>query len=121
MFAKFNNQSPFASLDLKLEEIENSMTVEELTKSELTIRVVAIMFTEKGEYGKSAFIVGAGTLSNDSLFTMWLPSHQVKTCEAIVSDEEAVSEILSGKCGLKGREYIDKKKIKRFTVEWCDL
>lgn len=119
MFAKFNNQSPFASLDLKLEEIENSMTVEELTKSGDVIRVVAIMFTEKGEYGKSAFIVGAR--SDDSLFTMWLPSHQLKSCEAIVSDEEAVSAILSGKCGLKGREYIDKKKIKRFTVEWCDL
>jgi len=119
MFAKFNNQSPFASLDLKLEEIENSMTVEELTKSGSTIRVVAIMFTEKGEYGKSAFVVGAK--DDDSLFTMWLPSHQLKTCEAIVSDEEAVNAILSGKCGLKGREYIDKKKIKRYTVEWCDL
>lgn len=119
MFAKYNNTSPFASLDLRLEEIEDSMTAEELTKSGNVIRVVAIMFTEKGEYGKSAFIVGAK--SDDSLFTMWLPSHQLKTCEAIVADGAAVNGILSGRCGLKGREYVDKKKIKRYTVEWCDL
>lgn len=119
MFTKFNNHSPFASLNIRLEEIENSLTVEELTKSGETIRVLAIMFTEKGEYGKSAFVVGA--LNDDSLFTMWLPTHQLKICEAIVDDTEAIDGILSGRCGLKGREYIDKKNIKRYTVEWCDL
>lgn len=119
-FTKYNNSNnPFASLEIKLEEIENTITCEQLTKEGNVMRVIAIMFSTKGEYGKSAFLILAD--DHDITYTMWLPSHLVDTCEAILADTTDVEAILSAKCGVKGREYKDKKGITRYTVEWVDL
>lgn len=118
-FESLNKGSAFAGLDIKLDEIQNMKTCEELSKEEKPSRVVAVMFSEKGEYGKSAFLVCAD--EKDELFTIWLPKHQLKTCENIVKSTEAVEAILSGRCGVRGEEYQDKKGVKRYTVRWCDL
>ena len=119
-FESLNKGSAFAGLDIKLDEIENMKTCEELSKEEKPSRVVAVMFSEKGEYGKSAFLVCAD--DKDDLFTVWLPKHMVKTCETLVENTEAVEGILSGRCGVRGEEYQYKKKgAKRYTVRWCNL
>ena len=118
-FESLNKGSAFAGLDIKLDEIQNMKTCEELSKEEKPSRVVAVMFSEKGEYGKSAFLVCAD--EKDELFTIWLPKHMVKTCEELVENHEAVEDILSGRCGVRGEEYLDKKGVKRYTVRWCNL
>ena len=111
--------SAFSSLEIKLDEIENMKTCAELSGIDKAFRVVAVMFSEKGSYGKSAFLVCAE--DDDTLFTIWLPKHLLKTCEDIVQNSEAVEGILSGKCGIRGEEYTDKKGVIRHTVRWCNL
>lgn len=118
-FEKYNNSSPFAALDLKLEEIENTKTMEQLYQEGTVVKVLAILFSTKGEYGKSAFIVGED--ASGTRFTMWLPSHMVEVCEAMVADQEAVSGILAGQCGLKAKTYKDKKGKDRYSVDWCNF
>ena len=119
-FESFNKGgSAFASLEIKLEEIELSKTCEELSKVSDVFRVVSIMFSEKGEYGKSAFLVCADDA--DQLFTLWLPKHQLRTCEEMVENREAVDAILSGKCGIRGEVYTDKKGVERYTIRWCNI
>lgn len=120
-FEKFNSGSAFSSLEIKLEEIEKSKTCEQFFEEGKTARVVAVMFSEKGKFGKSAFLVCAE--DDDTLFTMWLPKNQLETCEKMVSDTEAVEGILSGACGVKPRKYEDKKygRGECYTVEWCNI
>ena len=118
-FESLNKGSAFAGLDIKLEEIENMRTCQELAAEEKPSRVVAVMFSEKGEYGKSAFLVCAD--EKDELFTTWLPKHMVKTCEELVENGEAVNGILAGRCGVRGEAYQDKKGVTRYTVRWCNL
>ena len=121
-FEKFNKGSAFASLEIKLEEIEQSKTVEQFYKDGETVRVVAIMFSDKGKFGKSAFLVCADQ-KDDRLFTMWLPKNQLETCEMMIADHEAVEGILSGQSGVKPRKYEDKKYGSGdcYTVEWCNI
>lgn len=118
-FAKLNNTSPFASLDLKLEEIEKTMTLSQMASEGAVYPVVALMFSTKGEYGKSVFMVGRDKA--DDLFTAWLPNHMVEKCEMLLTDAEAVQGILDGLCGVKAKAYTDKKGKERFSVEWCNL
>ena len=106
-FAKLNNTSPFASLDLKLEAIEKTMTLSQMASEGAVYPVVALMFSTKGEYGKSVFMVGRDEA--DDLFTAWLPNHMVEKCEMLLADEEAVQGILDGLCGVKAKAYTDKK------------
>lgn len=118
-FETLNKQSAFAGLEIKLEEIDQAKTCAELCEESEPSRVVAVMFSEKGQYGKSPFLVCAD--AKDNLFTIWLPKHQLKTCEDLVSNPEAVDAILSGKCGIRGEAYKDKKGVDRYTVRWCNL
>lgn len=118
-FEKYNQTSPFASLNIKLEDIEKTMTLEQMEKEGSVFPVVAILFSTKGEYGKSAFMIGRDNA--DDLFTAWFPSHMVETCEEMAADKEAVQAILDGLCGVKAKKYTDKKGKERFSVEWCNL
>lgn len=119
MFEKFNHSMPFASLDLDLTEITDVITLKELYELNKPVTVMAIMFSSKGEYGRSAFIIGRG--DDEKMFTMWLPQHMTEMCDAILEDKEAVASILDGKCGIKARKYVDKKGKTRFSGEWVDL
>lgn len=73
--------------------------------------VDAIMFTEKGRFGKSAFIV-----SGDKI--VYLPKHKVKECEEILCDEEIVEAIKRGKIGFTPYSYDDETGAERFSVNW---
>ena len=92
--------------------LEGKVTVKlsELEEGQVFI-VNAIMFTEKGRFGKSAFIV-----SGDNI--VYLPKHKVKECEEILCDEEIVEAIKRGKIGFIPYSYDDETGAKRFSVNW---
>ena len=77
-------------------------------------RVDAIMFTEKGKYGKSAFIV-----SGDAI--IYLPKHKVRDCEEIVADDVLVEDIKDGRVGFIPVTYEDETGAARYSIDWCDM
>ena len=79
------------------------------------IKVHAIMFTEKGKYGKSAFLVIAGNR------IVYLPKHKVRECEDIVSDKTIVQDIKDGKVGFVVDPYEDETGVERLSIKWVDL
>lgn len=79
-----------------------------------TFVIDAIMFTEKGKFGKSAFIV-----SGDML--IYLPKHKVRECEEIVSDAAIVQDIKDGRCGFEVETYSDETGSTRYSVRWVEL
>lgn len=74
-------------------------------------RVDAIMFTEKGRFGKSAFIV-----TGDNI--VYLPKHKVKECEEILCDDEIVEAIKGGRISFVPTSYKDETGAERFSVNW---
>lgn len=78
------------------------------------LQVDAIMFTEKGKYGKSAFIVCGGTI-------VYLPKHKLKECEEIVADDILVEDIKSGRVGFVPVTYEDETGATRYSIEWRDM
>ena len=77
-------------------------------------RVDAIMFTEKGKYGKSAFLVSGNT-------TIYLPKHKVRDCEEIVADDVLVEDIKAGRVGFTAVTYEDETGATRYSIDWCDM
>lgn len=78
------------------------------------LKVDAIMFTEKGKYGKSAFIVTDATI-------VYLPKHKVRECEEIVADDVLVEDIKSGRVGFIPVTYEDETGATRYSIEWRDI
>lgn len=76
--------------------------------------VDAIMFTEKGKFGKSAFIV-----SGDAI--IYLPKHKVRDCEEIVADGVLVEDIKAGRVGFIPVTYEDETGATRYSIDWCDM
>lgn len=77
------------------------------------LRVDAIMFSEKGKYGKSVFIVTGHNI-------VWLPKHMVKRCEEILADAECIEDIKSGSVAFEVETYTDETGATRFSIKWCD-
>lgn len=76
--------------------------------------VDAIMFTEKGKYGKSAFLVSGETI-------VYLPKHKVRDCEEIVADDVLVEDIKAGRVGFIPVTYEDETGATRYSIDWCDM
>ena len=106
---KYNKGSVF---NVKLDGTE-SVKLADLPL-DTVIKVFAIMFTSKGEYGKSAFLVIAGNR------TVYLPKHKLKECEEIVQDETAVQDIKDGKVGITVETYEDSTGATRYSTRWVD-
>ena len=91
---------------------------ETLKLSEMAVgqasKVDAIMFTEKGKYGKSAFIVFGDAI-------VYLPKHKVRDCEEIVADDVLVDDIKSGRVGFIPVTYEDETGATRYSIDWCDM
>lgn len=79
------------------------------------IKVFAIMFTSKGQYGKSAFLVIAGNR------IVYLPKHKVKECEDIVQEATLVQDIKDGKVGFTVDTYEDETGATRYSIKWADI
>lgn len=92
---------------------KNTMKLSEIIEGD-KYPVDAIMFTEKGKYGKSAFIV-----SGDSI--IYLPKHKVRDCEEIVSDDVLVEDIKAGRVGFIPVTYEDETGATRYSIDWCDM
>lgn len=107
---KYNKGSVF---DVKLDGLDTVKLAE--LPQETAIKVHAIMFTSKGEYGKSVFLVIAGNRC------VYLPKHKVKECEEIVADAEVVQDIKDGKVGFTVETYEDKQGATRYSIKWCEL
>lgn len=103
---RFNKGKLF---DVKLEGKETVKLAE--LELDAFYTVDAIMFTEKGRFGKSAFIV-----SGDMI--VYLPKHKVKECEEILCDDEIVEAIKGGKIGFVPVSYTDETGAERFSVNW---
>lgn len=98
-------------------KLEGLTTVKLSTLKEgATYRISAIMFTEKGKYGKSAFVV-----LSESEQVVYLPKHMLKACEEIVIDAELVSDIKTGKVGIIPETYEDETGATRYSIKWCDM
>lgn len=106
---RFNKGKVF---DVKLEG-KTTVTLAELPEGE-PIVIDAIMFTEKGKYGKSAFIVSGDIV-------VYLPKHKVRECEDIVSDAEIVEDIKNGKCAAVPETYSDETGATRYSVKWVEV
>lgn len=106
---RFNRGKKF---DVKLEGKE-TVKLSAILSGEV-LRVDAIMFTEKGKFGKSAFIV-----SGDKV--VYLPKHKVKECEEIVADEVLVQDIKEGRVGFIATTYEDETGATRYSIEWRDI
>ena len=103
---RFNKGKIF---DVTLEGKENVKLADLVEGQAYTVD--AIMFTEKGKFGKSAFVV-----SGDMI--VYLPKHKVKDCEEILCDEEIVNAIKSGKVAFVPVSYTDETGAERFSVDW---
>lgn len=107
---KYNRGNAF---EVKLEG-KNTISLAEIFADNVgKMQVDAIMFSEKGRYGKSAFVV-----SGD--YIVWLPKHMVKRCEEIVTDADCVEEIKSGAVAFEVLDYKDETGATRFSVKWVD-
>lgn len=110
---KFNRGKKF---DVKLEEaLTVKLAVLEVGKP---YTISAIMFTEKGKYGKSVFVV---TKIGDDTAVVYLPKHMVKVCEDIVCDGAIVEDIKNGKVGIIPETYESETGETRYSVSWCDM
>lgn len=107
---KFNKGCLFNNVNL-----ENTVTV---NLSEITgiHKINAIMFSTKGEYGRSAFIV-----FDNGANMVWLPTHMVKVCDEILTDADTVADIKEGRAGFSVETYTDKKNNVRYTVRFEDI
>lgn len=76
--------------------------------------VDAIMFTEKGKFGKTAFLVSGNS-------TIYLPKHKVRDCEEIVADDVLVEDIKAGRVGFIPVTYEDETGATRYSIDWCDM
>lgn len=108
---KFNKGRVF---DVKLEGL-TTVKLSTLKEGEKYC-ISAIMFTEKGKYGKSAFVV-----LPESEEVVYLPKHMLKACEEIVIDAECVADIKAGKVGIIPETYEDETGATRYSVKWCDM
>lgn len=99
-------------------ELKEALTVKlaALTVGEV-YPVNAIMFTEKGRYGKSAFVV---TKVGDDVTIVYLPKHKVKECEEIVAEDAIVEDIKSGRVGFEPETYEDEEGATRYSIKWVD-
>lgn len=113
---KYNKGSVF---DVKLDGLDTVKLAE--LPLETAIKVHAIMFTSKGEYGKSAFLVIEENPWTEKMCCVYLPKHKVKECEEIVADAEVVQDIKDGKVGFTVETYEYKQGATRYTIKWCEL
>lgn len=74
----------------------------------------AILFTEKGNFGKSVFVVAGDCI-------IYLPKHKLKDCEAICEDAQLVQDIKDGKVAILPETYEDETGATRYSVKWCDV
>ena len=118
--ANYNTTGKIFDVDLeKMEQVEIDKLYESQPNAEYTVN--AILFSNKGMYGKAALVCFNGKCS------MWLPKHQLEECEKIVEDSSVVEQIKEGKAGFKIVTYKVKegqnskdKKGNSFAVEWID-
>lgn len=73
------------------------------------------MFTTDGKWGKRGVIVIDG-------YNINVPSYMVERIEGIRANADMVAAINAGHCGLKFRDYEDKKNgnVIRTAVDLCD-
>lgn len=107
---RFNKGQIF---DVKLDGMD-TVKLADLPR-DTVIKVLAIMFTEKGKFGKSAFLVIAGNR------VVYLPKHKVKECEDICADATLVQDIKDGKVGFVIDPYEDETGVERLSTKWVDM
>ena len=79
--------------------------------------IKGLYINTKGMYGDAPVFETVEYLVN-------IPSHMTETCKDILSDEEAIEEINSGKVGFSVRQYekdVKGKKRVCYTVEFEEL
>lgn len=105
------NKGKIFDVDLKGKD---TLSLAEIHQNNMGALIVdAIMFSEKGHYGKSVFVVSGNNI-------VWLPKHMVKRCEEILSDTDCINDIKSGAVSFVVKTYEDETGATRFSVEWCD-
>lgn len=78
----------------------------------------------KGLYINSKGIYDDSPVFETSEYLVNIPSHMTDTCKDILSDEEAIEEIKSGKVGFTIRQYektVKGKKRVCYTIDFKEL
>lgn len=108
--SKFNKGSKFTATPEK--GVEYSYI--KLDKLEKPDKVKALYINE-GKFGEQAVAFMGSYFVN-------LPLHMTNVVKDILSDEDAINAINSGKVGLVGKSYTSTKDgLEHYTGEWLDM
>lgn len=89
---------------LKLSELERGKVY----------KLKGVYINNKGSYGPSPVAIIEGHFVN-------LPNYTLSVVQDMLTDDEAIDWIKSGKTGFKVRPYQDKNGTERLGVEWVDV
>ena len=83
-----------------------------------------MVYVLKGLYINTKGMYGDAPVFETVKYLVNIPSHMTDTCKDILSDEEAIEEIKSGKVGFSIRQYekdVKGKKRVCYTVDFVEL
>ena len=83
-------------------------------KPETVFSVYGLYINRKSKYGDSPFAASDG-------YFISLPSHMVDVVKSILEDDEAISQMNSGKAGLVIRPYLDSKGETHYSADFVEV